>query len=218
MDAARQQLVNEHLPLPGVIANACRNELDVAGLVSVDDLIAYGRQGLVEAAARYCPEFGTKFITYSWHRIRGAMIDGVRESGPYGRAQVAARRALQVEASSSEALDSVSANDNGRPDALLVQSDVPLDELAEVEAPDAEAALDVARLRMAVAKAVATLPARQRQIVELHYFHGHQFTEVSRQLGLTREYVARIHTRALNNLEVALAGAVRAHEGDEVVR
>ena len=71
---------------------------------------------------------------------------------------------------------------------------------------------------MAVAKAVAALPARQRQVVDLHYFQGHQFTEVSRRLDLTREYVARVHTRALNNLEIALAEAVRAHDGDEASR
>jgi RNA polymerase sigma factor FliA len=216
--AAREQLVNEHLHLPAVIATACRAELGVAGVISLDDMVAYGHRGLLEAAERYSPEVGAKFVTYSWHRIRGAVIDGVRENGPYGRSQIAARRALETEADSATLLSSTPANDNGRAEALLVRSDVPVDEIATGEDPQPEAAVDVARLRGAVAKAVAALPPRQRQIIELHYFQGHSFTDLSRQIGLTREYVARLHTRALRHLEGVLAADVHAHDGAEACR
>ncbi len=197
MHDLRQQLIADHLHLPGVIATRCSAEFDLAGLIPFDDLVAYGNKGLLEAASRYSLDTGTKFSTFSWHRIRGAMIDGVRASGPYNRPQVTARRELETAADSPSADVLV--------DALLTQSDVEIDDLAGDDQCSPEAAIDARRLRAAVVAAVEALSARQRQVVRLHYFEGHRFTEIGQILDLTREYVSRLHAQALGQLKAALA-------------
>ena len=53
--------------------------------VDLNDLIAYGDIGLVEAAERYDPRRGVAFATFAHYRIKGAIYDGLREMGYYSR-------------------------------------------------------------------------------------------------------------------------------------
>jgi len=41
-------------------------------------LVGDGMVGLMKAAAKFDPNRGWRFGTYARHRIRGAMIDGIR--------------------------------------------------------------------------------------------------------------------------------------------
>ncbi|TNF57450.1 MAG: sigma-70 family RNA polymerase sigma factor, partial [Burkholderiales bacterium] len=47
--------------------------------VELDDLIQVGMIGLTEAIARYEPSQGVQFETFASQRIRGAMIDELRD-------------------------------------------------------------------------------------------------------------------------------------------
>ena len=47
--------------------------------VEVDDLIQVGMIGLTEALARFEPSQGVQFETFASQRIRGAMLDELRE-------------------------------------------------------------------------------------------------------------------------------------------
>ena len=49
------------------------------GNVELDDLIQAGMVGLLEAAERYAGHESASFATFSTHRIRGAMLDSLRE-------------------------------------------------------------------------------------------------------------------------------------------
>src|SRR3954454_275201 len=50
------------------------------GVVPSDDLVSHGSVGMVKAARDYKPEKGLSFRTYAWYRIRGAILDGLREN------------------------------------------------------------------------------------------------------------------------------------------
>lgn len=47
--------------------------------VETDDLISYGQVGLMQAARDFDPARGTKFSTFAYYRIRGAIFDGVNK-------------------------------------------------------------------------------------------------------------------------------------------
>ena len=47
--------------------------------VELDDLIQSGMMGLLDAARRYQTTQGAQFETYAVQRIRGAMLDGLRQ-------------------------------------------------------------------------------------------------------------------------------------------
>jgi RNA polymerase sigma factor for flagellar operon FliA len=55
--------------------------------VEIDDLIAYGQIGLLEAITAFDAERGRKFTTYAWHRIRGAILDGLGTMSWFNRAR-----------------------------------------------------------------------------------------------------------------------------------
>src|SRR4051812_38333728 len=75
-----EQLITEHLPYTTAVTNDFLSQHNLRKLIRVDDAVAYGRLGLTEAAARFSPDPGTSFATFSFTRIRGAVIDGIRKT------------------------------------------------------------------------------------------------------------------------------------------
>src|SRR5919205_4492750 len=70
-------LIQEYAPLVKYVAQrlACR----LPASVCLDDLISAGCLGLMDAIAKYDPTRGTAFKTYAELRMRGAMLDALRE-------------------------------------------------------------------------------------------------------------------------------------------
>ena len=75
--ALRDQLVLKHLPL--VKAIAIRLHHSLPGHVVLDDLIQSGNMGLLRAASSYSSERHVVFSGYAKHRIRGAILDSLRQ-------------------------------------------------------------------------------------------------------------------------------------------
>ncbi len=55
-------------------------------LITFEDFMSVGYEGLLKALDRFEPERGHKFITFAHFRIRGAMLDYARRSDPFTRA------------------------------------------------------------------------------------------------------------------------------------
>jgi RNA polymerase sigma factor for flagellar operon FliA len=73
----REQLILEHLPQVKLIARRIHERLPVS--VSLDDLISTGILGLIAAIDRYDPAHDVKLKTYAEYKIRGAILDSLRE-------------------------------------------------------------------------------------------------------------------------------------------
>ena len=73
----RDELVTRHAPLVKRIAYHLLSRLPAS--VEVDDLIQAGMIGLLEAASNFRAGQGAGFETYASIRIRGAMIDQMRQ-------------------------------------------------------------------------------------------------------------------------------------------
>ena len=54
-------------------------------VLEYEDLYSYAYIGLLEARKRFNPSYKVSFRFYARHRVRGAMLDGVRQSSQYGR-------------------------------------------------------------------------------------------------------------------------------------
>ena len=70
--------VKKHAPLVKRIAYHLMAKLPAS--VQVDDLIQAGLIGLMEAAKNYDDTQGAQFETYAAQRIRGAMLDELRQA------------------------------------------------------------------------------------------------------------------------------------------
>src|SRR5438093_3643716 len=73
----RDRIVLDHLPLVKAIAVRVHENLPVH--VDLDDLIHAGILGLFDAATKYDPEKKVIFHSYAKHRIKGAILDSLRQ-------------------------------------------------------------------------------------------------------------------------------------------
>ena len=73
----RNQIVLEHLPL--VKAIAVRVHENLPGNVDLDDLVHAGVLGLMDAVTKYDATKNVAFRAYAKHRIKGAILDSLRE-------------------------------------------------------------------------------------------------------------------------------------------
>jgi len=181
---------------------------------TMDDLRGFGREGLLDAARSFDERRGVPFERWASLRIRSAMIDGVRRSGPL---PAKARRELQAltatdsmpnGSDTSESADSAAGSGNGDVRGT-VGSDV---ERLGGHGPSPEDAMARAQLAALVREIVASLPGRERELVERSYFNGQTLEQAAAAMGVTRAWARRIHTRAMETMQRAL----RKREGIRV--
>jgi RNA polymerase sigma factor for flagellar operon FliA len=73
----REELIMEHVPL--IKYHAYRLATQLPPNIEINDLINAGVLGLMDAVEKFEPSRGVKFKTYAELRIRGAMLDSLRE-------------------------------------------------------------------------------------------------------------------------------------------
>lgn len=161
-----------------------------------EDLIAAGVLGLVQAAQRYRGDLGASFGAYAARRVRGQVLDALRERDPLTRS---ARRAYREARRIAEDL----------PPPYV---EISLDRLAElgdggIAAPDAVAAPSAHRDPRwdSVARELRSLTKVERHVIVLSYGRGLTLREIGVQVGLSESGVCRVRARALRRLRSALA-------------
>jgi RNA polymerase sigma factor for flagellar operon FliA len=224
MAAEKNQLVEQHLGFVQAIARKVKKTLGAR--IELDDLVAYGSKGLVEAAERYDARPGVAFTTFAYYRIRGAMFDGLRTMGWYSRADYARYRAeeganeyLQSHADRPAKAGASQAADAGETLAAVAQvlSGVAAVHITSLEAaatvadttfaaPDAR--IDLGRLGTRVRQAVTKLPEKERRLMELYYFEEKTLEEAGGALGLSKSWACRLHARAIDLLRAVMADAL----------
>jgi RNA polymerase sigma factor for flagellar operon FliA len=228
LDEFRKKLIADHMEMAGAIASQCLLKYNLASLLPYDDLLAYARAGLVEAAHNYDPRSGAEFRSYSWARIRGAVLDGVRKNSRYSRS---------YRGDEDDTEDSLTAKPGGR---TLEHGCVPVffssDERLSAKPTDRplgaspetlpdgeslhyspEAAVDAGRLRATLLRAIDALPARDRDVILRHYFRGEPIKDIAQDYGFYVQTIVRFHSRSLAQLRQALSD-VQADDGKELAQ
>lgn len=85
--------VENHLGLVRVIARRLANQIGTR--IDIEDLEQEGMLGLMDAAAKYDENLGVPFSAYAMHRIRGAIIDSIRNASQLSRKNMALARSVQ---------------------------------------------------------------------------------------------------------------------------
>lgn len=188
--------------------------------VELDDLVAYGQIGLLEAIAAFDAKRGRKFTTYAWHRIRGAMLDGLGKMAWFDRAAYEAGRYERKPAGAAQAPPSpgpecgpsskvaVGAGPAGtgsdqQPPRRPVQTDLQDFHLLGREADASEATLHL-ELVMRLRDLLDALPEKERALVRGTFFEGRTLTEAAKRVGISVAWASRLQTRTLADLRIAL--------------
>lgn len=204
--------------------------LEAEGLARGDreELLAYGEQGLVEAATRFNPELGD-FRRFAYFRVRGAMLDGLRKMGPWSRrayeriAMLGAMNEASESASETEPLEAETAEqaaDRLRRHMANMVTAVTLGVFAErahegedivpkdtsQPADESAAALE---LQVYIEEAMGVLGEPDATIIRRMYVRGESLDEIAADMDRSRSWASRIHTRALQVLGEKLREKLR---------
>ncbi len=200
--------------------------------VELNDLIAYGQLGLVQAAADFDPNRGGQFTTYAYYRIRGAILDGLSQMSWFSRAAYHQSRyeRMSNEVLTQNAVDESTAksvNETSKPadlngdaqwfgDLVTRLSVVYLatgtgegggaPELVDgSETPAAEAIAK--EMRQKLAESIDGLPPAAKSLIRATYFEGVTMQEAGRRLGISKAWASRLHARTLEQLGRSLRRA-----------
>jgi RNA polymerase sigma factor for flagellar operon FliA len=221
----RQRLVDANVPFVRSIAAKIKEQLPKE--IEFDDLVAYGMQGLLEAAERFDGSHGTSFTTFAYYRVRGAMFDGLRGMGWLPRAEYAR---LRFEERAAAYLSNLADRDAG----LAVNEPLPplriedevraiADALGGVAAifvttmdarreevesgsatPAPQQQVERSERNHAIRRALDSLPEKERRLLELYYYEDRTLLEAGQALGLSKSWSSRLHARAITLLKQAL--------------
>jgi len=194
------ELIEQHGKMVYGLASRLRRELALRG--DLEDLVAFGFGGLLEAQSRFDPGRGVRFQTFAYYRVRGAMLDGVRQMADlprraHERFQASAevtptavptgldQAFTRMSASLSTASVLQGSFGNESPEAVLLKNE------------------SVSRLLQALPR----LSPRQRVLVRGFYFEGRSIDAMAQELGISKSWASRIHRSALEELRGALGPA-----------
>jgi RNA polymerase sigma factor for flagellar operon FliA len=187
--------------------------------VAAEDLWSAGAMGLIESARRFDAARDVRFETFAEHRIRGAMLDEMRRMDHLPRRlrgdteRVERERAKLAHGLGREPTAEEIAASLGTPvdDVFeilsLLQPSLPIPEdLPQRDAESPDDALDRARGRETLAKAIGTLPERLRILLALYYDEGLTYREIARAMGVSEPRVCQLHADAVKRLRAELSG------------
>lgn len=218
---ADTEFVREHAPLVRKVAGRVRAQLDLSA--DLEDLEAYGFRGLLEARDRFDPTRGVVFSAFAYYRVRGAILDGVRQMAYLPRKAYAQRKAAEaLDRSAEDAAFARAADQELRADLAATLEAID-DIIAKTSAafvisalgqdpegasaPRADEQLATAEDQVRVRGALEGLPERERALIEGHYLHDRTLEELGESMGISKSWASRLHSRALSLLRDALERA-----------
>jgi RNA polymerase sigma factor for flagellar operon FliA len=170
-----------------------------------DDYLGFAYIGYSQAIRRFDISRGVKFESFAETYVRGAILKGL---SPYIQDR-------QVR--SNDRLSSiVDACDDGQDQFdFLIETVIGLAfgrflelgiiEQDEVSHSCTQKTYDVEEASLSLMHLVSQLADHERDVVRLHYFEDHTFTDISRILNVSKGRVSQLHKRALEEIRHKLS-------------
>jgi RNA polymerase sigma factor for flagellar operon FliA len=199
--------------------------------VEYDDMYQAGMIGLMDAIGRYEEGQGTQFETYANQRIRGAMLDELRNNDWLPRSVRKNQRLIESAMARIEhrlgraAAEGEIAREmnitleqyqellqDAKGSQLFYFEDYStdddsggyLDRHASDSGGDPASVLNDKRFRMELVKHIEGLPEREKQLMGLYYEQDQNFREIAAIMGVTESRICQLHTQAMTRLRAKL--------------
>ena len=199
--------------------------------VELDDLVQAGMIGLFDALARYQSDQGAKFETFAMQRVRGAMLDELREADWLPRSVRRNQRSIDAairkveQRKKGSATEAEVAAEMGMPikayQQLLAETCgsqlICLDDLGDEDSDDCflERHLiteEVESLKMlrddgfrkALVDSIEDLPEREKAVMGMYYEHEMNLREIAAVLGVTESRVSQLRSQAVGRLRTKM--------------
>jgi RNA polymerase sigma factor FliA len=220
----RNILIIEYRPFVKIMAHKIFKTLP--DFVDFSDLISYGYLGLMDAIEKYDCERNIKFEAYASFRIRGAILDGLRELDWLPRTLRTRNKKNNKSQYESDAYsDGFSKSEKIKPDnkdnihySVFSFDDENQHEKEKIFSDNyfllngcnhfLSPADFTIRLEneLFLTKAITNLKKHEKKVVDLYYYREKTFKEIGNVLGVTESRVCQIHKKALQSLKSILSG------------
>lgn len=204
----RNELVTRNMGLAQYVANRYRARAPEHQ--SIEDLVSYAYEGLIDSVEKFDPSMGYQFPTYAVRRISGAILDGLRKEDPLPRSarkrvkdyevvasmlfEVLGREATQAEIAESMRISQEDLGyiqrDSQSQFKFLDAQDVPA--TMDTRHEDPELSSEVAELADHLAHKLASLSVTERNFVQSHYGMGLSLTELAVILEVGESRLAQV--------------------------
>src|SRR5262245_37615231 len=228
--STRDRVVLEHLPLVRAIAARVHDNLPVH--VDQDDLVHAGILGLFDAVEKFDTEKQVAFSSYAKHRIKGAILDSLRQLDWASRdlrrrhkqveaatrelsislqrtpteAEVAEKLGVDVERWRQMMVDLRSVGLISASSRAIEHDDLPAPDFPSKPETQPDNMCSHEQMRSVLSVAMKTLPERYQKVVFLYYTNEMTMKEIGGILGINESRVSQIHKSALEKM----AGALRS--------
>lgn len=222
----REQLIKDHVALADHLAWRFGHWRR-----SQEDLVQVARLGLVKAVDRFDPTRGVQFSTYASATILGELKRHLRDHGwtvkarrsaqelslqlsrwvdelsqEHGRSPTIAELSERAGVSEEEVLEALEVRWSRQATSL----DAPVgDEDGDVRLVDVlgaeDGGYDLVEGGASVARALAMVPVRERQLLYLRFWEGWSQAQIASRLGISQMHVSRLLARVLAQLRAAVA-------------
>jgi RNA polymerase sigma factor for flagellar operon FliA len=227
----RDQLVLDHLPLVRAIAVRVYENLPMH--VELEDLVHAGILGLFDAASKFDDTKQVVFRGYAKHRIKGAILDSLREmdwasrdlrrrhkkleeitrelSGVMERSptevEIAEKMGMDLERWRQVALELRMVGFLSASSRMVDNEEGPAPEFPA--SPDSNPGVMTGQrqLESMLATAMGELPLRHRQVIRQYYNGGRTMREIGESMGVNESRVSQIHKAALERMAGSLQAA-----------
>ena len=215
----KASLLKKYQPLVLGIARKFKSKLPAN--VEVDDLIQVGMLGLYQSIDRFDPTQGVKFESFATQRIKGAMIDDLRDNDFMSRGlrkdqkEIAAAIAileheLDHKPTEGEVASKLNLSLADYQTTLKNVKETQIVHLEDLSKDDDDSGvsfldrsmgdlisdplniLEVTRTRKALAKFIDLLPERSKQIMSMYYEEDMNLKEIAAVLTLTESRVSQL--------------------------
>jgi len=231
-DSEREALILEHMAQIKYIAQRISTKLPAH--VELNDLIGTGVLGLLDAIEKFNPQRGVKFKTYAELRIKGAILDSLRnldwaprslrkkskdlEKVCHDLEQRLGRPATDKEICDGmdlsldefyELVDQLKGLNLGSFQELAGHDDDKTGDPLVTYVPDAPQMdpffmFHKSEVKGILASAIDLLPKKERLVISLYYFDELTMKEIGKVLGVNESRVSQLHTKAMLRLRSKL--------------
>jgi RNA polymerase sigma factor for flagellar operon FliA len=227
---AKQALIEKYLPLVDYVSS--RLAIGLPKTVAKEDLASYGVMGLIDAVEKFDYQRGLQFETYASWRIRGAVIDGLRQGDwvprsvrekakkvedayqkleqQYLRSVTDAEMSQYLQVSESEfqqMLQDIAITTVCSIDDPIREEDAEtrLSLLIDEKAKNPEAKVNEFFLKETLAKSIERLTEKERIVISLFYYEDLSLSEIAEVMNLSPSRISQLHSKAILRLRGSLS-------------
>lgn len=226
---AKKQLIEKYLHIVEYVSG--RLAVGLPKNVSKDDLASNGVMGLIDALEKFDYGRGLQFETYASWRVRGAILDGLRQGDWVPRSvrekakkiedayQHLEQRYLRTvsDKEMSHYLDVSEKEFQNMIQEVAVMSIVSLEDpireeesetrlslLVDEKAKNPDHKVNEFTLRDALAQGIDKLTEKERIVVSLLYYEDLSLSEIAEVMSLSPSRISQLHSKAILRLRATL--------------